>query len=50
MQGILIFDLSDKLQKDEDIINTAVKSVERDIREALIEEDRFLITRLQNQF
>ena len=42
MQGILIFDLSDKLRKDEDIINTAVKSIERDIREVLIEEDRRL--------
>ena len=42
MQGILIFELSDELRKDEDIINTAVKSIERDIREALIEEDRRL--------
>ena len=48
MQGILIFDLSDKLQKDEDIINTAVKSVERDIREALIEEDRRLYWTLRS--
>ena len=42
MQGILIFDLSDKLRKDEDVVNTAVKSIERNIREALIEEDRRL--------
>ena len=41
-EGLLIFDLSDKLRKDEDIINTAVKSIERDIREALIEGDRRL--------
>ena len=52
-QGILIFDLSDKLRKDEDIINTAVdiyiyQSIERDLREALIEEDRRLYWTLRS--
>ena len=48
MQGILIFDLSDELRKDEDIFNTAVKSIKRDIREALIEEDRRLYWSLRS--
>ena len=41
-EGLLIFDMSDELRKDKEIITIAIKSIERDIRNALIEEDRSL--------
>ena len=41
-EGLLIFDMSDELRKDKEIITIAIKSIERDIRNALIEEDRRL--------
>ena len=43
LDGLIIFDLKDELRKDKEIIDIGVKSIERDVRKSLIEQNRILL-------
>ena len=43
IDGLIIFGLSDELRKDKEIIDVGVKSIERDLRASIMEQNKILL-------